>query len=107
MVYKFSTVINDGHTIGRDVTKPVFGVSYKARIKPVSPATETSKKIEISLVASFDIKLKTTNSKGADQSAQMRRLVCAFVVRKPPKTGFLASKPSHVTMSRTCIVGNT
>ena len=23
----------------------------------------------------------------------MRRLVCAFVVRKPPKTGFLASRP--------------
>ena len=23
----------------------------------------------------------------------MRRLVCAFVVRKPPKTGFLAARP--------------
>ena len=32
-------------------------------------------------------------TKGADQSAQMRRLVCAFVVRKPPKTDFLASRP--------------
>ena len=33
------------------------------------------------------------NNKGADQTARMRRLVCAFVVRKPPKTGFLATRP--------------
>ena len=26
-------------------------------------------------------------------AARMRRLVCIFVVRKPPKTGFLASRP--------------
>ena len=32
--------------------KPVFGVSEKARLKPVSLATETSYKIEISLEAS-------------------------------------------------------
>ena len=30
------------------------------------------------------------NNKGADQTAQMRRLVYACVVRKPPQTGFLA-----------------
>ena len=35
------------------------------------------------------------NNKGADQTARMRRLVCACVVRKPPKSGFLASRPSH------------
>ena len=34
--------------------KPVFGVPNKARLKPVSSASETSKKIEISLVASLD-----------------------------------------------------
>ena len=33
------------------------------------------------------------NNKDADQTARMRRLVCACVVRKPPKTGFLASGP--------------
>ena len=33
------------------------------------------------------------NNIGADQTAQMRRLVCACVVRKPPKTGFLATRP--------------
>ena len=32
------------------------------------------------------------NSKGADQSARMCRLVCAFVVRKRQKTGFLVSR---------------
>ena len=35
------------------------------------------------------------NNKGADQTARMRRLVCAFVVRKPPKTGFFASRPIY------------
>ena len=37
------------------VTKPVFGVSDKARLKPVSSATETSQKIENSVVASLDM----------------------------------------------------
>ena len=37
---------------------------------------------------------KQTN-KGADQSARMRRLVFAFFVRRPPKAGFLASRPSY------------
>ena len=27
------------------------------------------------------------NNKGADQTAWMRRLICALVVRQPPKTG--------------------
>ena len=39
--------------------------------------------------------LENANDKGADQSARsMCMLVCAFVVRKPRKTGFLASRPS-------------
>ena len=33
------------------------------------------------------------NNKGADQAARMRRLFCACVVRKPPKTGFVTSRP--------------
>ena len=40
-----------------------------------------------------DNTFQNANNKGADQSARMRRLVCTFVVRKPPKTGFLASRP--------------
>ena len=35
------------------------------------------------------------NNKGAEQSARMRRLVCVCVVRKPPKTGFLALRPMY------------
>ena len=41
--------------MGLNATKPVFGVSDKVRLKPVSSATENSKKIEISLVASLDM----------------------------------------------------
>ena len=37
---------------------------------------------------------KTRNNKGPDQSARMHSLVCAFVVHKPPKTAFLASRLS-------------
>ena len=34
-------------------------------------------------------------TKATDQTVRMSRLVCAFVVRKPPKTGFLASRPTY------------
>ena len=37
------------------------------------------------------------NNKGADQTARMRRLVCACVVRKHPKTGFLMLGPNYRT----------
>ena len=37
---------------------------------------------------------KKANNKGADQTAWIRRLVCACVVHKPPKTGFLALRPT-------------
>ena len=42
--------------------------------------------------------------KGTDQTARM--LVCACVVRKPPKTGFLASRPIFCASStdmQTCL----
>ena len=42
------------------VTKPIFGVSEKARLKPISSATDTSYKTEISHVANFDIVLYKT-----------------------------------------------
>ena len=42
----------DSKEMGRDVRKSVIGVSNKASFKPVSSATETSQKIEISPVAS-------------------------------------------------------
>ena len=36
---------------------------------------------------------KKANNKGADRTEQMRRLICACVVRMPPKTGFLVTRP--------------
>ena len=41
------------------------------------------------------ILFKKRISKGADQTALMRRLVCACVIRKPPKTGFATSWPIY------------
>ena len=40
--------------------------------------------------------LSTKRNKGTDQAARMRRLVCACVVRNPPKTGFLATRPNYI-----------
>ena len=71
-------------------TKCVFGVSDKARLKPVSSTTETSLKTEISPVASLDIFSKKRITKAL---IRLRRLVCAFVVHKPRKMGFLMSMP--------------
>ena len=59
------------------LTKPVYRVSDKVGFKPVSSATETSKKIEISPVASLHMILSKSKNKGADQPARRRRLVCA------------------------------
>ena len=39
------------------MTKPVFGVSDKGRLKQVTSATENSYKIEILFAASLDMKL--------------------------------------------------
>ena len=78
--------------MGLTETKPVFGVSNKVRLKPVSSATENSYKIEISPVASLDMILSKTRitkvliSRGCI-------LVCAYVVPKPPKIEFVASRP--------------
>ena len=43
--------------LGLVARKSVFGVSDKARLKPVSSATETSLKIEISIMASLHMVL--------------------------------------------------
>ena len=63
--------------------KPVFGVLYQARLKQVCSATETSWSLEISAIESIDILLsrQRTTKEGADQTARMCRLICAFVVR--------------------------
>ena len=70
--------------MGLSVTKPVFGVSGKARLKPVSSTTENSLKSEISLEASLDMILsKKMNNKGADQG----------MLFAAPETGFSCRGP--------------
>ena len=81
-------MLDFSNDMGLSKTKPVFGVSEKARLKPLSSATENFACTKFR----YDT-FQYANNKGADQSKQMRRLVCTFVVRKPPKTGFLASRP--------------
>ena len=61
-------------------------------LKPPCTATETSLKIEILLVASYDI----INNNGVDQTARMRRLVGAFVVRTPRRQGLSRRCPNGV-----------
>ena len=76
---------------GLDSTKPVFEVFDKERLKPVSSATETSKKMEISPVAILDIRV----SKKRTTKELISLHECAFVVRKSLKTDFLASRPTY------------
>ena len=59
--------------LGLDATKPVFRVSDKARLKPVSSATETGKKIENSLEARIDMILSNKRI----TKALIRLRVCA------------------------------
>ena len=51
--------------MGLVATKPVFGVLDKVRFTPASLASETSKKIEISLIESLDMILSKKRIKKA------------------------------------------
>ena len=48
-------------------------------------------------------KKKQTNNKGADQTARMRMLICALIVRKTPNTDFLAYCPFGPQREKTCL----
>ena len=50
-----TTVLTFCYYLGLGATKPVFGVTNKARLKPVSSVTETSSKTENLLEASLDM----------------------------------------------------
>ena len=67
------------------MTKPAHGVSDKVRLKQVSSATDTctSYKNEILRAENIYDTFEKANKKGADVSAGMHRLVCAFVVSTP------------------------
>ena len=63
------------------------------RVSNQSPELQRlSRKMEFHMQQVY-IYFPKINSKGADQNAQMRRLVCACVVIKPRRSGFLASAP--------------
>ena len=73
-------------------TKPVFGVTEKVRLKPVSSATKTSWKIDISLEASLDMILANKRITKALICLRSLRLCCS---QPPPLStkGFLALRP--------------
>ena len=58
--------------------KCVFGMSDQVRFKPASSASETRFIIEILEWVSCS---QGSEQKDADQTARMRRLICAFIVR--------------------------
>ena len=79
---------------------PVFRVSGKARLNLVSQFQKLARIVNFCLnfEASFDMKL--SNKQTTKALLRLRRcagyplrLVYAFVVGGPPKTGFLASRP--------------
>ena len=73
---------NCQHQLSRATRKPVFGVCDQVWLKTVLLR-------DTSLLESWNFEYnnkryytnKTANKKGADQTAQMRRLICAFVLR--------------------------
>ena len=71
--------------MGSEATKAVFRVSDEVSLKPVSSATETSYKIEISHVATLDIRSKIRITKAL--------FSLHFCCSQTPKTGFLALRP--------------
>ena len=81
--------------MGLKATKPVFRVSNKVRLKPVSSATEISEENEILPVARLDMILsKKEITKVLIRlrmpSAQAGLRLCCS---QTPKTGFLALRP--------------
>ena len=56
------------------------GVCDMVRLKPVCSATKTIN-VKLLNTASLAIAFLRANNKGADQTAHMRRLICALVIR--------------------------
>ena len=86
--------VESGSNMGLDATKPVFCFFLKKRGQTC--LLSYTDYLEIWNFAFSKPRYDTyqkTNNKGADQTAPMRRLVCACVVCKPQKTGFLVSRP--------------
>ena len=78
--------------MGLDGTKPVLRVSEKQDSNQSPQLQRPVRKLNFCLYKSRYDTFQKANNKGTYQSVRMRRLVCAFVVGKPLKTGVLASK---------------
>ena len=94
---RFYFVLSEKHHLGRDVRKPVFGVSDIVKFKAACSATGTSQKIEILLVASFDMVL----SKERITNALIRLRGCAgwsapLLISYPRRQVFSQGGPSNM-----------
>ena len=79
--------------MGLDATKPLFGFPTKAVSKQYPQLQRLAVNCNFTCrMFTFDT-FQKANNKSTDQTALICRLVCACVVRKPQKTGFLASRP--------------
>ena len=87
---------SDSLDMGLDATKPVFGVSEKARLQRLARKENdnfTCSNLSIGMTLS---KMRITKA----LISHPRRLVGAFVVRKPPKTSFLSPGPIYVQINK-------
>ena len=66
--------------MGLWVRKHVFGVYDQVRLKPACSTSETIHNIETVSSWWSHYVFQKANHKGTDQTAQMPRLVCAFVI---------------------------
>ena len=79
--------------MGFDVTKPVFGVSDKATLKPVSSETKARKLKFCLLQVSLDMIL-------SKQRITNGLISLCLGCSQTPKTGFLTSKPIYYVLKR-------
>ena len=68
--------------------KPFFRVCDQVRLKPACSASEPSESLEISIEKLEVLYYLGSEQQGADQTARMRRLIFAFVVRTGIKQVF-------------------
>ena len=79
--------------MGSGARKPFFVVSGKVGLYQPTQLQRLDRKLKISLVAILDFDtFQYAKNEGADQTAHVCRLVCAFVCN-PQKTGFPTSWP--------------
>ena len=74
-------VVSHAQSLQNSVKKPVFGIFHQVSIKLAWSDTQTSESHKFADKETRDIILsRQRTKKGADQTVQMQRLICAFVV---------------------------